>query len=174
MKRFLSAALACCIGVTTAVAPGGGAAGEPTSKTKKADKPLTAAEQAAVNSGVLTAQEAQLGCKRMAGRMKIRILELRGGGVERKGSAAAQGMQSTLVPIFGGTTRGANAQGDRADDLADLKAMNEILVARNCPYYDLQGELAKGHDAPSPRLIRSKDQAGKGKKAKARGEKAKK
>ena len=106
--------------------------------------------------------------------MKIRILELRGGGVERKGSATAQGMQSTLVPIFGGTTRGANAQGDRADDLADLKAMNDILVARNCPYYDLQGELAKGHDAASPRLIRSKDQAGKGKKDKARGDKAKK
>ena len=85
MKRFLSAALACCIGVTTAVAPGGGAAGEPTSKTKKAEKPLTAAEQAAVNSGVLTAQEAQLGCKRMAGRMKIRNLELRGAGVAYTG-----------------------------------------------------------------------------------------
>ncbi len=168
MKRVFSGVLACATGLAAAFAASGSALCEPKAQSKKADKPLTGAEQAAVSSGALTTQEAQLNCKRMAGRMQVRIMELRGGGTQRKGSSSAQGMQSALVPIFGGTSRGADAQGDRANDLTKMKAMNDILVARNCPYYDLEGELAKGHHAPTPRLIRSKGPASKAKSGRAR------
>lgn len=164
MKSILAACLACAL-VTAGLGAGAGGALAKSkgkaAKSHKVDKPLTAAEQAAVASGALTAKDAQLNCKRMAGRMQIRILELRGGGVQHKGSGAAQGMQSVLTPIFGGTKRGADAPGDRTRDLAALKAMNEILISRNCPRYDLDGELAKGQDAPTPRLIRSKTGPGK-------------
>jgi hypothetical protein len=132
---------------------------------KSAHTPSSAAaEQAAVAKGVLSDGEVKLDCKRMAGRMKIRILELRGGGTVRKGSGTAQGMQSVLVPIFGGTQRGADASADNQRDVAKLDAMNAILIARKCPYYDLERELAKDHSAPLPRLIRASGKRGKAKR----------
>lgn len=82
----------------------------------------------------------------------------------RKGSGTAQGMQSVLVPIFGGTQRGADASADNQRDVAKLDAMNAILIARKCPYYDLEGELAKDHSAPLPRLIRASGKRGKAKR----------
>lgn len=102
----------------------------------------------------LTAEEAKLSCRKMAGRMKVRILELRGGTTRTRPSAVAQGMQQTLTPIFGGTRRGADAAQDEARDLAKLRAMNASLQQRNCPHYDLDAELAKAPADPGPALLK--------------------
>lgn len=123
-------------------------------RLKREPKPPRPVEQAMPGS-VLTASELGLDCKRMAGRMKIRILENRGRRPGQGTSAAAQGLQSAVVPIFGGTQRGADAVADRATDIAKIKAMNDILVAKGCPHYDVDAELAKDAKAPSPSLIKT-------------------
>ncbi|MCC0010100.1 MAG: hypothetical protein H6875_06590 [Hyphomicrobiaceae bacterium] len=101
----------------------------------------------------LTKSEKGLDCRRMAGRMQIRILELRDGGARSFGSVAAEGLQGTVVPLFGGTSRGLSAAEDAQRDLARLRAMNAELISRKCPHYDLDAELAKDKHASSPRLI---------------------
>lgn len=113
--------------------------------------PRNAAGSAA---SLLSPGEREMNCKRMAGRMQVRILELRGAGVSRTGSDFAQTMQSTAQPIFGGTRRGADTAGDNARDIAKLREMNTILKSRGCPHYDLDAELAKDAKAPTPRLVK--------------------
>ncbi|MFV0369731.1 MAG: hypothetical protein ACK5KM_14860 [Hyphomicrobiaceae bacterium] len=108
---------------------------------------------------VLTAAEKALDCRRMAGKMQIRILELRDGGARSFGSTAAEGLQRAVVPLFGGTNRGQSAATDAQRDLARLRAMNTELIARKCPHYDLEAELAKDKKAASPRLIRGGSKA---------------
>ena len=136
--------------------PGGTASGTGKKlKTSKTARQKTPDEQAAIRSGLLSEEEVGLNCKKMAGRVKIRILELRGGGPQRQGSAAAQGIQSTLTPIFGGTKHGSDVAGQAARDIAKMKAMNEIMKARKCPYFDVDAELAQPVTARSPQLIRS-------------------
>ncbi len=167
MKRqFVLSALSCAIVISGQVFGQGPAiaadAKKADAKKKSSDsRQLTDAEQAAVSSGALTPQEARTDCKRMAGQMQIRILEHRGGGAKTQGSGIAQGLQSTVVPIFGGTKRGADAEGDGNRDMAKLKAMNQILIARNCAHYDLDAELKMDKSARTPRLIKSKSQAAK-------------
>lgn len=129
----------------------------------------TPAEQAALSSGVLSEADVGLNCKKMAGRMKIRLLELRGGGPSRKSSDLAQGMHSAVVPLFGGTQRGADASSDVSRDIAKLKAMNEIMTSRKCPHYDIDAELAQPSTARSPQLIRGSGDGGKPAKAKGLG-----
>lgn len=104
--------------------------------------------------GVLSAEELALDCRRMAGRMQVRILELRGGGPSKGASEFAQSLQSTVVPIIGGTSRGMSDAGDRSRDLTKLGAMNALLKQKNCPAYDLDAELAKPHSGSTPKLIR--------------------
>lgn len=123
-------------------------------KIKKEAKPPKPIEQP-VPGSVLTASEIALDCKKMAGRMQVRILEHRGGGPSRGSSSIAQGLQSAVVPMFGGSQRGADAATDRADDIAKIKAMNAILISKNCPHYDIDAELAKDAKAPSPRLVKA-------------------
>lgn len=135
-------------------------------KKPKAPKPPQVAEQPMPGS-VLTASEAALDCKKMAGRMQVRLLEVRGKGPSRGPSGAAQTLQSTVVPIFGGTGRGADAAGDRDTDIAKLKAMNDILIAKGCPHYDLDGELAKDDKGSLPRLQKAKAKPAKASAAKA-------
>ncbi len=160
-RQTVFPALACAIAAMGLMVAHGTSALADAKKKAPAPAKVTDAEQAAVSSGVLTQQEARLSCKRMAGQMQIRILEHRGGGAKRQSSSAAQGLQSTVVPLFGGSQRGADAASDAARDLARLKAMNEILISRNCPHYDLAAELAMDQGAPTPRLIRSKQQGAK-------------
>ncbi|MGD9783948.1 MAG: hypothetical protein AB7U49_04585 [Hyphomicrobiaceae bacterium] len=114
--------------------------------------PAQAAEP--TGSSVLTAAEAGLNCRKMAGRMQIRLMELRGGDARPKQSGAAQLIQRSAVPIFGGTQRGADAAADEARDVAKLRAMNDLLKSRKCAYYDIDAELARAPGAPPPALIR--------------------
>lgn len=98
-------------------------------------------------------------CKRVAGQMQVRILELRGGA--RASNGAAEAIQSATVPLFGGTTRGTNSQGERQADIDHLKASNAMLKLENCPYFDLDAELAKPATAPTPKLIKPQKAADK-------------
>jgi hypothetical protein len=159
-RHIIFPALACLLaamGLTLADGPSAHAA----AKKKKAGvvEKTTDAEQAAISSGVLTQQEAKLSCKRMAGQLQVRILEHRGGGARKQSSGTSQVLQSAVTPLFGGTQRGTDGASEAARDIAKINAMNQILVSRNCPYYDVAAELKMDQKARAPKLIRPQQKA---------------
>jgi type IV pilus biogenesis protein CpaD/CtpE len=100
----------------------------------------------------LSADELALDCKAITGRMRLRILQARDSSVRTHGSALAQGIQSNVTPLAGGTTHGANSTADAVRDRAYLEAMNRQLSAKNCATFDLDAELQPRsfRDTPTP------------------------
>jgi hypothetical protein len=100
----------------------------------------------------LSAEELALDCRKLSGRMQIRILQARDASVRGGGSTVARTIQSAVTPVSGGTTQGANASYDAARDRAVLEAMNRQLAAKNCATYDLDAELRPrpSRDTPTP------------------------
>jgi hypothetical protein len=100
----------------------------------------------------LTQEELGLDCKRLTGRMQVRILQVRDTEVRGGSSKIAQGAQAAVTPILGGATRGADAAYDHARDRAHLDAMNKQLAAKDCPAFDLEAELQPRsiRDTPTP------------------------
>ena len=89
-------------------------------------------------------------CKKITGRMKLRILELRSRRAEDPTTAASRVMQQAMTPVFGGTSRGARPEAEIAADRAALEADNARLVAKGCASFDLAAALAADPKAPSP------------------------
>lgn len=89
-------------------------------------------------------------CKKITGRMKLRILELRSRRAEDRTTAASRVMQQAMTPVFGGTSRGARPEAEIAADRAALEADNARLVAKGCASFDLAAALAADPKGPSP------------------------
>lgn len=106
----------------------------------------------------LTDQERQLDCKRLTGSITIKILQMRDSGNRAKPSAVAAKAQSTVQPILGGTQYGHDMAADLKRDRARLETLNGQLVAKNCPAFNLDAELAPGNTNP-PRPIKAKGKA---------------
>ena len=70
----------------------------------------------------------------------------------RGGSKIAQAAQSAVIPVFGGTSRGADPAADAARDRAYLEALNKQLEVKNCATFDLDAELQPRpiRDTPTP------------------------
>jgi hypothetical protein len=101
----------------------------------------------------LSKEELALDCKRLTGRMQIRILQARDASVRGGGTMAARGLQSVTTPIFGGTLHGADPAADFARDRAMLEAMNKQLAAKNCATFDLDAELQPRASGETPKPI---------------------
>lgn len=91
--------------------------------------------------GLLTAEERALGCKKITGRMQVRILQIRDHSTRSKSSSISRGLQSAVEPIFGGNGQGKDPDGKFAADRAKLEAMNGLLREKNCASFDLKAEL---------------------------------
>jgi len=104
----------------------------------------------------LSSNEQALDCRRITGRMQVRILQVRDR-MERKPSLVTR-LRSSLQGL--GSDRDAPTLGSEAAterDLAILKAYNRQLAAKSCPTFDLGAEL-KPHDVshtPRPSLRRA-------------------
>jgi len=98
----------------------------------------------------LSAAEKALNCRRITGRMQVRILQIRDRLDDQSGYAALVVRQ--LVSPFGAP---AASQADRASitarDVAILKAYNAELAAKKCPTFDLETELAPQPITHTPR-----------------------
>lgn len=90
----------------------------------------------------LTAEEKKLDCRRLTGRIKVRIAAMRSQAGSPKPSAAAATAQTVAAPVFGGTTRSVDPAADARADRAKLDAYNKRLVELKCPTVDIDGELA--------------------------------
>jgi hypothetical protein len=100
----------------------------------------------------LTADELKLDCKRINGKMQVRILQIRDQRERTLTSGTAQVIQRTIVPVLGGSPYGARPEDDFARDRAWLEAFNAQLAAKNCATYNLDNELQPRsiRDTPTP------------------------
>ncbi len=90
----------------------------------------------------LNAEELALDCRKLTGRMQIRILQVRSYSEKQPTSGLSKGLQSSITPVFGGTGQGMNPDAQYAVDRAQLEAYNKQLVAKGCKSYDLDAALA--------------------------------
>jgi hypothetical protein len=98
-------------------------------------------------SGLARENEAEIDCKKLTGRMQIRILEMRTYAVTDQTSGLSRSMHSAGKTVFGGTSAGIDPQGEHARDLAELEMHNRQLASQDCKSYDIQQSLA-GQDTP--------------------------
>jgi len=89
----------------------------------------------------LSADESSLDCNRITGRMQVRILQIRDHGVKTRTSQLSRSLQGVVTPLYGGTKRGLDPDGQYARDVARLHAYNKKLAAQGCKTFDLEEEL---------------------------------
>lgn len=90
----------------------------------------------------LADDEKKLDCKRIRGRMQIRIVQVRAVRSREQTSLASRAMQQGLQPVYGGTTYGADPDRDVRRDIAQIEAYNRRLAEMQCPQIDVQKELS--------------------------------
>jgi hypothetical protein len=100
----------------------------------------------------LTPDEQKYDCKKLTGKMQVRILQVRDQRERTLTSSTAQAIQQTVVPVLGGSPHGANPGDDYKRDRALLEAYNAQLAAKKCPTYNLENELQPRsiRDTPKP------------------------
>lgn len=127
--------------------------------------PESTTPQAATNGAYqLTPDEKQLDCKKLTGRMQVRILQERDYVERRPTSAVAQTMQQTSASVFGGASRGASPADDHARARAELEAYNAQLAAKGCRTFDLATELQPKPITVTPTPVQKPETAAKPKR----------
>lgn len=103
--------------------------------------PATAAYQ-------MTPDDLALDCKKLTGRMAVRIVQIRDFQTRQQTTSLSRGIQTAVKPAFGGSGEGSDPDGRYARDRAMLEAYNQRLAEKNCANFDLGAELAPGADEP--------------------------
>jgi hypothetical protein len=92
----------------------------------------------------LTPEEQELPCKKLTGRMAVRIVQIRDFQTRTQASQIARSLQTATKPLYGGRGEGSDPEGRYAHDVAVLHAYNQRLAEKKCPDFDLEKELAPG------------------------------
>ncbi len=100
----------------------------------------------------LSAEELALDCRKITGRMQVRILQIRDY-AERPGTTGlSHATQIATTSVLGGTKEGTDPDSRYAHDRAVLEAYNNQLAAKGCPTFNLVAELKPRGimETPSP------------------------
>lgn len=89
----------------------------------------------------MSAEEEGYDCKKLTGRMQVRILDIRDYEERRQSTGLSQGLQSMAATLFGANPAGADLDGRYKADRAMLETYNGQLAAKNCRTFDLDAEL---------------------------------
>ena len=95
---------------------------------------------AAAPAYVLSDEEKSVDCKRLTGRMKIRIMQLRDEASRVRTTELSRSLQSATSQ-FGGSSAGTDPDGDHRRDMGMLQAYNGQLAAKGCKTLELSTEL---------------------------------
>jgi hypothetical protein len=90
---------------------------------------------------VLSAQELALSCRKLTGRMQVRILQIRDYEQRAKPSPASRLAQQAATSLHGGSRHDIDPEAEYRRDRAMLEAYNRRLAAKNCKTFDLEAEL---------------------------------
>lgn len=102
---------------------------------------------------VLSEAERALDCKKLTGRIQLRILQLRSAADRPTTSQAARTTQAIVKPVFGGSSYGIDPKQQGANDRAVMQAYNEELKRKGCPAFDLEAELSATDSKHTPRPV---------------------
>jgi hypothetical protein len=120
-------------------------------------KPPLVNDAAGFSDYQLSEEEQKYDCKKLTGKMQVRILQMRGYEARTKGSTMARTTQAVATPIFGGTKEGLDPDGQYRKDRAMLEAYNRQLAEKKCKTFNIEAELAKT-DGSTPTPIAPKKQ----------------
>ena len=109
-----------------------------------------ATSSTATGGYTLSGEEKEYDCKRLTGKIQIRILELRTYASQRQATTLSRTLQAASTPVFGGASSGIDPKGEHARDLAQIDAYNRELAARDCRSFDLDAALASNDTPPAP------------------------
>lgn len=97
------------------------------------------------------AEPGEVDCKRLTGRMQVRILEYRDYANHSKSSSISRGLQSAVTSIFGGNKSEADPQAQYALVKQQLERDNQRLAAMGCRTFDIDRELQLNDEGPTPK-----------------------
>lgn len=109
--------------------------------------PVTASEAPAAGSPqpdesyVLNPQELKLDCRKLIGRMQVRILQIRDHNQRARPSGASRVAQQAATTLYGGSQQGMDPDAEYRRDRVTLEAYNRQLGAKKCKTFDLEAEL---------------------------------
>ena len=98
--------------------------------------------------------ELKLDCKKLTGRVTIRILQMRNNQIRSNSTLASRLSQQAFTPLYGGTQHGADPDSDYRRDLALVQAYNKQLAEKKCKVFDLTKELQPKPAAENPKPIK--------------------
>ena len=115
----------------------------PFKEKSKAFTPLESGDVTSDGQYEMSATEKLMDCKRLTGSMQITISRLKDSYGRAEPTAGAKAAQTTVAPVLGGTTVGADRKALYARERAKLDAYNRELAAKGCKTLDVEAELAR-------------------------------
>lgn len=94
------------------------------------------------------AEDAEADCKRLAGKVQLRLLEVRSGMSPEESSIVSRSIQ-TAGTLVGGSARGLDTSTSLAREVAELEAANKQLAERNCRSFDIAKALTGEETVPA-------------------------
>lgn len=95
-----------------------------------------------------SAEDAEADCKRLAGKVQLRLLEVRSGMSPEESSIVSRSIQ-TAGTLVGGSARGLDTSTSLAREVAELEAANKQLAERNCRSFDIAKALTGEETVPA-------------------------
>ncbi|MBN8913692.1 MAG: hypothetical protein J0H65_16880 [Rhizobiales bacterium] len=148
---FAAALLGACASQTASLAP-------PSMTVAGGAPPPTETVSRLPSAGgyTLTSEEQGLDCRKLTGRMAVRIVQIRDFQTRTQTTSLSRGLQTVAKPAYGGSGEGTDPYGRYTRDRAQLEAYNQRLAEKNCANFDLDAELAPGaKDPPRTRKLKS-------------------
>ena len=96
----------------------------------------------------MSPEELALDCRKLTGRMAIRIVQIRDFQTRTRSTSLSRGIQQATKPAWGGSGEGSDPDARYSRDRAMLEAYNHRLAEKNCANFDLDAELAPGATEP--------------------------
>lgn len=146
-QKLLWISVACLImgGCATAL-PGG---------SPDAPKPLPPDTRGSYDGKTYTLSDAELklDCKKLTGRMQVRILQVRDYAERPKASGTGQLAFGAFAAVTGNAAYGSDPNRQFANDRAVLEAYNRQLAAKSCATFNLDDELRAQPAAVTPKPV---------------------
>lgn len=132
---------ACRFFLAAAFAAAAAAGGTALAKTKERKPPPQTGTLDAAGSYHMSKDELAMDCKRLTGKMQVRILQIRDYDPARNSSQIGRSLQALHAPLIGGSTVGSDPDARYRADRAMLTAYNHRLAEKKCRTFDLEAEL---------------------------------
>lgn len=85
--------------------------------------------------------EEGLSCKRLTGMIQVKLLQMRDASDTPTTTPGLGPARKAMAGPMAGSAPRTNISGERTNEIARLRGLNGLLVAKNCPSFDLDAQL---------------------------------